>query len=230
MALIPQLQKTDPLPNFSRWVSLDFLLDLSEMEMLLKELEPSLLLSSTPMGKNNPFYLEKKTFLEAYSYYISKLKNQKIPEISRYKSLFYFFITQDLENIYRHEVIKGREVLKIYKPTLLVKPISLQYSKVDHSVRVGPLNPNGILWGLQVSFPQLMQEGGSPDIKTINPQVNENANLFKTLRRWIRAQTKPVSFKVQNEKIILPIRLGKNCSCWISKHPQLALQPELNIM
>lgn len=225
MASIP-LQQTTNLknkahPNFSRWVSLDFLIDEEAMGRFVTELQPFELLSSTPLDLENPFYLEKSLFLETYSYYISQLKQGKTPDFNHFKAYFHLFITQSLEHIYRLEVAENREILKVFTPTILVKPICLQYSKMDQSLRIGPLNPQGILWGLELSFPQLIQQPGSPEIEQVNPKSNPNALLFKKMRSWIRTHTSPTTFTVEGKDLSHPIRLGKNCLSWINKHPHL---------
>ncbi len=225
MASIPLLPQTTNQqaagnPNFSRWVSLDFLIDLDEMKAFLKELDPFHLLSSTPIQKEDPFYLSQEDFLDAYSYYISELKEGRIPELARYKFYFHLFLTTHLDGIFRRAVSEEKEILKIEIPTLLVRPICLNFSRVDQSIRVGPLNPEGILWGLQISFPQLIQKARSPEIEPIKPQNDPNAMLFKKVRGWIRTHTKPALFKVSGKEISVPIRLGKKCLSWINSHPQ----------
>jgi len=229
MTSIPLLpQTTDQIiegnPNFSRWVSLDFLIDLDEMRAFLKELEPFHLLSSTPIQSEDPFYLSQQDFLNAYSYYISELKEGRVPDPKRYKPYFHLFLTTLLDGVLRREVGSGKEILKISIPTLLVRPICLNLSKVDQSIRVGPLNPEGILWGLQISFPQLMQKAGAADIEPIKPQADPNAMLFKKVRGWIRSHTKPTLFKVNEKEVSVPIRLGKKCLSWINSHPQFKEQ------
>jgi hypothetical protein len=234
MVSIPLLPKTDSLlsssPNYSRWASINFLIDDLEMQALFKELAPFHLLSSTPLDSDLPFYLKQEKFLEIYHYYIDSLRQGKIPDPKVYKFYFIFFISRSLTDIHRMQVLEGVEVLKIVKPTLLIKPICFQYSKMDHSLRVVPLNPEGILWGLQVSFPQLIQKANSNEIEPINPKIDENALVFKTFRQWIRSHTSPQSFEILGKKQSPSIRLGHHCHSWIAHHPQLLLHPEIKIL
>lgn len=234
MVLIPLLPKTDSLlsssPGYSRWTSIDFLIDDLEMEALFKELSPFHLLSSTPLHSDFPFYLKQEEFLKVYRSYIHSLRERKIPDSNTYKAYFIFFISRSLKEIHRMQVLEGREVLKIVKPTLHIKPICLQYSKMDHSLRVVPLNPQGILWGLQVSFPQLIQKTKGGEIEAINPKIDENALLFKSFRGWIRNHTRPQNFEILEKKQNLSIRIGLQCQSWITHHPQLLLYPEIKIL
>ncbi|MCH9634132.1 MAG: hypothetical protein S4CHLAM7_08750 [Chlamydiae bacterium] len=225
MALIPlqQTLNTGPIKraHFSKWVSLEILLDAPEMTHLFEILEPVHLISSTPLNKENPFYLQKSLFIEKYDYYVSQLKKGQVPDLSTYKSYFYLFLSTYLEGISRFEVQPNKEVLSLNTPTLTLKPICLHFSKADHSIRVGPLNPNGILWGLQLSFPHLMQAPNSHEITPISPQTNPNAKLFKQIRTWVRSNTKPVQFHTCGHEIKTNFRLGKGCYEWIIKHPQI---------
>ena len=110
-----------------------------------------------------------------------------------------------------------------------MKPICLALSQVDQSIRPAPISPNGILWGLSFSFPQIIQKAKTIDIEQIDFQKNENGSLFKKIRKWIRDNTKATPFIINSKKLNSPIRLGKNCFSWINNHPQLIGQLKIQL-
>lgn len=221
---IPHLSVKEQPENFqakfSKWISLDALIDENEMQDFLLHLNPLLLLTSQNLSEKNPFKLESDHFLQIYKSYISCLKKSEMPEYRDFKKYFYLFLSSNTNDIYIRKIGEKKEALTINSPLVEVKPICLTISSVDQSIRVMPLNPNGILWGFRFSFPQIIQKGGGHDIEQIDFQKHPNGQLFKRLRTWMRENTKPTPFIINEKKVNLPIRLGKKCFSWINYHPQ----------
>lgn len=210
-----------PSAHYSKYNHLDVLLSEEEMQRLFTFLKPLTLLSITSLNEKNPFVLSKEDFLKAYSNYIQALKNSKKPPFTSFRSTFHGHWTYSLEGIYRLKQ-GNRERLYLDSPTLMIKPICIQVSEVDSSIHVGPLTPQGILWGLRFSFPSLYQKAGSHDITQVNPKTHSNGQLFKDLRAFVRSETLVPSFEKNGTLINSTIRLGKECFSWINQHPDLS--------
>lgn len=222
--LIPHLsnkeKSSDFQARFSKWISIDLLIDGAEMKGLLEEMAPLFLLTMQDLSTKTPFILEVDHFLKVYGEYIDALKNKKVPEAKDFKKLFYLFLGSSLKDIFTRSISEEKKALVFNTPLIEVKPICLTLSNVDHSIRSMPLHPNGILWGLRFAFPQMLQKGGSLDIESIDLQSHPNGLLFKKFRTWVRKNTKATPFMIHSKKVNLPIRLGKHCFSWINNHPQ----------
>lgn len=222
---IPRLLECDHLNDyqakFSKWISIEVLLDEIEIRLLLECLSPLFLLKTHKSIEESSFIFDKKDFVKEYTTYISQLKNGKVPEIKSFKKLFHFFLTANLQDLFIKPLSIDKEVLLFNCPLIEVKPICLSISQVDESIRAMPLSPNGILWGLSFSFPQIIQKATTIDIDQIDFQKNVNGIVFKKIRKWIRDHTKATPVMINSKKINIPIRLGKNCFSWINNHPQL---------
>lgn len=220
---IPHLSNNNLLQaRFSKWISIDLLIDAAEMKQLLDICNPTFLISMQNINSENPFILEKEQFLSVYTDYIHKLKEGLIPTYNDYKKIFHFFLSANLDQIFLKPLTADKSTLLFNCPLIEVKPICLLVSKADHSIRSSPITPDGILWGLRFSFPQLMQDAHSLETHKIDFQTHYNGLLFKKIRKWVRDFTTPISFIFDAKKITLPVRLGKLCTNWIASHPQLA--------
>lgn len=230
MVSIPLHQTTNSgSPNFSRWASLEFLLDLSEIHELFQRLKPFHILSPYAGENQDPFCQTEQEFLSAYEQYLSALKGKEKIDLSLYRKMFTTFFSRNIEDIYRVPLASGKEMLKIERPFIQIKPIVLNVSSIDQSIHVSALNPTGILWGLQASFPQLFQKPNSADIDKVNPKEDVNAELFKTLRGYIREKTKPVKFEVQDREIQTNFRVGEKCLEWIHQHSGLSKHMKITV-
>ncbi len=208
--------------RFSRWISIDLLIDKQEMGDFLEQFHP-FLLTTQPTSESPSFILQTTEFLKTYTHYIDCLKNGSLPLLQDFKKKFYLFITSSLEEVYQKPLASDKKSLVFNAPLIEVKPICLSVSTVDDSVRVMPLNPKGILWGLRFSFPQMIQKANSCDIKQIDSKEYPTGELFKNFRKWVRSQTLATPFIFNSKKMNLPIRLGRECFSWINKHPQLKI-------
>ncbi len=203
---IPHLSNENLLQaRFSKWISIDLLIDPAEMGQLLDICTPIFLLTMQNINSENPFILAKEQFLQVYADYIHKLRQGLVPTYNDYKKVFHLFLSANLDQIFLKSLTVDKSTLVFNCPLIEVKPISLLVSKADHSIRSSPVTPDGILWGLRFSFPQLMQDAHSLETQKIDFQTHYNGLLFKKIRKWVRDFTTPISFIFDAKKITLPV-------------------------
>lgn len=210
-----------PQASFSKWISIDVLIDSDELKDLFTHCANPILLSMQNLSEDHPFHLDQSSLLQKYDSYISDLKKGMIPQLKEIRTYFYFFLTAHMNDIFMKELSKGKKKLFYNTPLVEFKPICLNLSKVDHTLRVMPLSPSGVLWGLKISFPGMVQKYQSPLIESIDFKQEPNGILFSKIRKWIRDNTRATPFLIGSKKVNLPIRLGKKCLNWINHHPQL---------
>ncbi len=218
MTQIPLLQNFNSAsPHFSRWMHLDVLIDTEEMKSLFDFLGSFNMLSTTQIAScKNPFIVDNSQFLDIYEKYIQELKHGKEPSVSEFRPWFHLHWTTTLEGIARVELTKTLQKLYIPIPTILIKPICLQVSGVDHTIRISSIYPGGYFWGLRFSFPGLFQPVNSHTIEKLNPNNHPNANLFKQLRVWLRKETlSPLFTPPLKLDSSIYLRLGNQCREWI---------------
>lgn len=213
--------QTPSQASFSKWISIDLLIDSNELNSLLTFCGSPLLLTMQNLSQSNPFYLDHAIFLQKYEAYIADLKKGSIPNFQEIRTYFYLFMTSHLKGISIKEFSADKKKLFYNNPLIEFKPICLNFSKVDQTVRVMPLSPRGILWGFKISFPGIVQKHQSSAIEPVSFKHDPNGILFSRVRKWIRDHTKAAPFLIGSKKVNLPIRLGKKCFNWINHHPQL---------
>ena len=191
--LIPHLS-TDKDPQdfqarFSKWITIDLLIDEIEMKDLLSSISPTHLISPQNACPKTPFLMNEKKLIETYSSYILELKSQNLPSFDSFKKFFYLMIAASLEGLFIRNVGRDKKALTINSPLIEVKPISLIVSSIDRSIRTSAVNPEGILWGLSLSFPQIMQDPKTLESIQINFQKHPTGVLFKKIRTFIATST-----------------------------------------
>lgn len=211
----------------SKWLDLQALLDLDEMSLFLNEL-PSLYFFLTgcicKKGEESP---TKEQFITAYGKYIDALKNGILPEEKQFRSLFSAVMTVTPKSLFAIPVKDDRLILRVATPSVQMQFHRLGYSKVDYKFRPMAFGPESIFWGIQFSYPQLYQNLNTNEVFTVNESPDfPNTILFRAIQRWIRHHTIPTPFLLGEQKIHVPMRLGKQCLSWINRHPQLK---ELNL-
>lgn len=226
--LIPHLStEKDPKDfqaRFSKWITLDLLIDEVEISNLIFSLSSIFLVSPQNATPETPFLLKKEIFLDAYASYISDLKSGKTPPFNGFKKFFYMMISANLDGLFIRSIGKDKEALAINAPLIEVKPISLVLSKVDQSIRTSAVSPEGILWGLSFSFPQIIQDPKTLHSSQIDLQNHPTGQCFKKIRSWLRSNTRATPFIIGSKKVNASVRLGKNCFEWINFHPELRKQ------
>lgn len=222
---LPIRQKPGPPMEVSKWLKSPVLLDADEMRTLLTELGNVhffLTNSVTPLGDGK---IATEDFLEVYSSYVAELVAGRTPDESRYRLYFSAALTATLEALYRVPVGETGQLVRVFKPVIQLQSHHIARSSVDGKFHAMTFGTHPISWGIQFSYPQLFRDPET--LQTVNVDDSSdfpNTALFKILQRWVRHNTVPTPLIVDQEKITLPIRLGKNCIPWINRHPQLVEQ------
>ncbi|MCH9610050.1 MAG: hypothetical protein S4CHLAM81_08380 [Chlamydiales bacterium] len=190
----------------SKYIKLPLLLNLEEMEDLLKELGSFHIFEVGKVVED--IELSKSQFLERYKCYLSNLQGSHP---------FSLCMTTTLDAV---EIIKvdSRALVKPKLPVVQLQPGRLRYSKESGDFQIGTFG-EGISWGIQFSYPFLFQNDGGEIFKV--DRGFPNTELFLSLQRWMRKKTKATPFLVEGKRINVPVRLGKNSFEWINSHPDL---------
>lgn len=214
-----------PPMEVSKWLKSPVLLDAEEMQALLKELAGIhfyFTQSVTPFGKGE---IPSHDFLEVYKNYISELKEGRLPEETNYRLYFSAALTAASDSLYAIRVGEESQLIRVAKPVIQLQSHHIARSPVDGKFHAMTFGTNSISWGIQFSYPQLFRDPDTLQILNVDDSHNfPNTLLFRTLQHWVRHNTVPTPLQIGEEKITLPIRLGKNCVHWINRHPQLIQQ------
>lgn len=195
----------------SKWLQIQALLDISEMESLFDEIGPIHLFQTGAVVAKGE--LSKEEFLNRYKSYINQLKDEKIPE-----AIGTLACTKSIESVSIIHFQNQQEIIKIIKPVIMIQANHIGYSPLEEKFRPMIIGKDSITWGLQFSYPQLFQEKG--ELFKVGENFPNTAS-FKKLQKWMRHMTIPTPFMVEEKKVNVPMRLGKECLSWINKHPQL---------
>lgn len=212
----------EPPFQASKWLSIQALLDIEEMNDLLLAL-PSfyLFLCGTPRKLNQTVYPHEE-FLERYSQYINSLKKGHLPEPPTYQPWFAPAMSTTPEALFTVPVGNDQQIIRISKPVVQLQSHTLDYSPIDKKFRPMVFGADSIPWGIQFSYPQLYQNPVTkqPEQVKSTPEF-PNTALFHQLQRWMRQHTIPTPFIAEGILTNVPMRLGKKCLSWINAHPKL---------
>jgi hypothetical protein len=209
----------------SKWLKSQFLIDLAEMRSLFETLTPFSLYLLGSVFKPGGGLISHETFLETYGTYVAALQEGRVPLDSSYRQLFSSLLTTTPDALYAVEVGPEQQLVRIARPVIQILAHRLAYSQEDGKFRSMVFGPDSIVWGLQLSYPQLYENPATSQIEQVvdSPQF-PNTALFKEIQRWVRHHTVPTPFLVGETLTNVPIRLGKQCFSWINRHPQLVSQ------
>lgn len=212
----------EPPMQASKWLKCQVLCDAEELQSLSQSLEPfEIYLTGcvTPLGSGS---LAKQEFFSIYASYIEELKQGKIPGNSQYRHYFSSVFTRTPEVLYAIPLETNQQLIRVEKPVVQLQHHCLDYSKEDGKFRPMIFGTDCIHWGIQFSYPQIFQEARTHQILQVDDSpIFPNTSLFKHLQQWIRKNTIPTPFLVGDQQINVPMRLGKQCLCWINQHQQL---------
>jgi len=206
-------------------VQLRVLLHAAEMDRLFESLSSFRLYvpgSLVPRGQGQ---IDPSVFLQVYREYCHALQGGVIPPEAHYRRLFSTLWTVSEEALNISPIGENEELIRPSRPVIQLRPHRFNYSHFDGQFRSMVLGGDSITWGIQFSYPHLVQDPTTQDIETVSetPQF-PNTRLFRELQRWIRDNTIPTPFIVNGQRSNAPIRLGKNCMSWINHHPELREQ------
>jgi hypothetical protein len=206
----------------SKWLHLQFLLEVDELAQLLTALGPMQLFSTMgvmPIGKSE---ITKESFLDTYGRYVAILQRGELIDDALFRFAFTSVMTASEEALQALDVRPGYEIIRPCLPVIQLQLHRFDYSKVDGKFRPMVFGQHTISWGLQASYPQLMQDPVTrKTLQPLDPEQCANATLFRALQQWIRHHTQPTPFKIADKKVMVPIRIGKGCFNWIHAHKEL---------
>lgn len=207
----------------SKWLSVATLIDINEMRSLFDYLGNFHLYSiGTVIGRDKSV-LPHSTFLSCYEDYIHTIKKGQIPEDSFYRPFFASAMTVSNDHVYSLHVSSDSQIIRVSKPVIQMQAHNLDYSMADGKFHPMVFGKDSILWGIQFSYPQLYEDPDTHEVhKVIDSPQFPNTNLFRSLQKWIRENTVPTPFIVNDQVVNVPMRLGKQCFSWINQHPQFA--------
>lgn len=209
----------------SKFLKAPMLLSENELRLLFENLKPFWLFKAGGVIKNKDWLIPEESFIENYKETIqNQVENKGHPkELNR--GLFAAFLTNDPDSIYRIPINHETDLLKIKKPIIQVQMHTLSYSFEDGQFRSMVFGEGSFFFGLLFSYPQLMKNQETEEIIKIDQSpLFPNTKIFKKLLVWQRQNTTPTPFIVNNERVNVPARIGKECYRFINNHPALLSQ------
>ncbi len=223
MQNIPPVSSAHASPQLqaSKWMAQQALLDFSEMQELFAILEQPQLYLCGSLWTQEQFKEHKKVFLEFYQSYVEKLKNGEMPDLTQCRTYFSACLTETSDAVYLQDAQQEQYILRPKQPIIQLQHHTMNYSPHDEKMRSMVFGKDIISWGIQFSYPQMYLDTTTNTVKQTNEGSHPNGSLFKTLQRWLRQHSLPITFIVEGKAIPTAIRLGKKCTEWIKNEPQL---------
>ena len=195
--------------NIAKLLKIRVLLDIDEMHDLIESCDMSIYMVGQLLPKSE-LIISKEMFLDCYTAYISALKQGIEP---KQKLIAPALSTTDktFQTICSNE----RYLLKPIMPVVQVQPHT-----IDSQFRSMVYGLDSISWGIQFSYPMLFHNPQTNQIEKVDASF-PNTQLFGNFRTWVRHNTVPTPFIVEDKRVNVPIRLGKKCFSWVSNHPHL---------
>lgn len=195
---------------FSLYQHTQVMLLKEEMHELFNELGAGALWINAKMGTIEELKSSPKQFLEAYEKYATCCLEKK-PILQDYRFLLSTFFTQDSQGIALQHIRENQYLVKPQKPVLQLRMHQMVYSQEAKKVLSMSLGSTTRYFGLQLSYPQIMQNTKTGVSQKLAEIDSPNRELFAKFRKWIRRNTQPTSFWANGEEIKTTIRLGKQC-------------------
>lgn len=206
----------------SKWLSLQALLEVDEMDRLLTDLGAYTIALAGHVCKMSEGILSKQQFLKVYSEYIEQLKSGHLPDEVIFRPTFSAVLTKDPDSLYAIVLNEHQHLIRVSRPSVQMQFHRMHYSEQDGKFRPMIFGTDSILWGIQFSYPQIFQDNQTREIYSVlEGHVFPNTELFRTLQRWLRNNSIPTPFLIGEKQINVPMRLGKECLPWINQHAQL---------
>jgi hypothetical protein len=204
----------------SKFLKHQVLCDAAELQQLFDVLGDFSIYPLTGLVSGAP--IEANTFVQEYSSWIEELKQGRVPNEVQLRRILACALTAETDALWKFEVPGNRFIIKPSKPVVQVQAHFFTYSPIDGVFRPMTMGQNNIFWGLQFSFPQIYQDPKTMEFHEIDESLN--TDLFQKIKQWARDTTRATPFIVEEKRVYVPIRLGKNCFSWIHHHPQLIQQ------
>jgi len=214
--------KTETPLQASKWLKRQLLIDTEEMASLFQSLGEFEIYQIGCVNKVGEGRISHEEFLEHYRHYVDALKAGELPDDADYRGYFSSVLTLSPDCLYAVPIGTDQQLIRIAKPVIQLQTHLLGFSPVDGKFRPMVMGNDSILWGIQFSYPQLCLNNTTQEIEKVNDHDDFfNTVLFKRFQSWVRRHTIPTPFKVGEEIVNVPVRLGKECLSWINRHPQL---------
>ena len=155
--------------------------------------------------------VHQQTFLSAYQRYVHQMKQGQEPDLRAIRSAFSLALSSG--PVFVQDLGQGRYLARPKEPV-----IQLQYHSfiiADQKCKSMVHGSDAISWGVQFAFPGLVMDENGQEQRPLRSTAN--GALFRSLQKWIRHHTTPTKLG----ELTFPIRLGKKCSNWIHRHPQI---------
>jgi len=205
-----------PLYKGSKLQKVVFLISSTELKELfarLQDLGPmyffhtgALLDSREADTKLGPFITAYQTFYEGLQIGDASLVKQASKHLSRSLSM-------DMTTCICNEASKGKYLAKLLEPGVHVRPCKVSFSPEIKKLHINALGSDAFTFGLEVSYPQLIQKAGQEVENALLPPF-KNGTLFKKLRQQLRAITRPVKFNLAGEVLFSELRTSESAR-WI---------------
>jgi hypothetical protein len=200
----------------AKWLKIPMLIDGDECQALLEELGDVLL---APLGqlviREEAEWKASQLVKEVGKWVFALQEGREVePRLA-------LALSREPEALWMHEVRPERYLIKVSRPVVIVQPHYFTYSALDGEIRSMSMGPGAIFWGMQFSFPQVYQV--DRDVDSGGLVEVEEGELFRQIRRWAREATRPTPFLLppDGRRVNHPMRIGKRCMGWVSRHPGL---------
>lgn len=204
----------------SKWLQIQVLLDVHEMESLFQDLGEFYIYRVGSIAKFGEERVSREQFLSEYREYVDALKRGEMPDVDKFRKVFANVLTVSSEALFSYKISPEEHLVRIAQPIIQMQSHSMHYSKDDRKFRPLVFGYDSLLWGVQFSYPQIYQDPATMQIKKVD-QETMNSALFRRLQQWLRLHTRPTPMVVDGELIKIPIKIGNACLSWINHHPQL---------
>lgn len=202
----------------AKWLKVPVLAEAEEFARLFERLKSfSLHLLGRP-AKESCLQISPEAFLASIRSWNAKLQSGLAPTMDDCRSVLASALSADPDCLRMQALADGRSIVKIRRPVIQVQAHFFSFSSEEKSFHSMVFGKESLFWGIQFSYPQIFMDSGEP--KKVDGSF-ANTALFQEIRRWARDETRATPFLVGEEKINVPIRLGKSCFSWIRRHPQL---------
>lgn len=204
--------------NAAKWIKIPVLFSLNELTELIETVGPS---EFFPLGRVVPIgtRITAAQFLQEYSNYLLDLCSDSLPQ-TRFFSLLW---TKNAQTVEKQVLVGEREIIRPAYPSVQIQAHHFQFDTSTMECRSMLYGTGSIPWGLQFSYPHLFEDPQSLQIQTVDQRFI-NTSLFHTIRQFIRNRTQPTPLRVNERKVNIPLRIGKECFAWIQNYPWMRQQ------
>ncbi|MBM3192516.1 MAG: hypothetical protein FJZ63_07715 [Chlamydiae bacterium] len=203
----------------SKWQQVAVLLDVSELQELLRILSPCHLVNVGKKVAEEQVLITQEQLLFFYQAYVLSLQGKDQAP----KNLLPLALSKTLDPFYAFYVNEGHLLVQQKTPCIRVQIFEWFYlGDTEQFITKAP-SSRGISWGLSFSFPQFYQDAETcQPIEILKNPKDLNTQLFKEIQKWVRREALMASFDIKGKKKVAPFKIGKKCLSWINCHQALS--------